>query len=148
MQRVAPDFVGAASASGRRTQSWFFSSLTGFTNPGIVGRYDFDVKETDKRWSIYRTTFVSGLNPNDFTAEQVRNTSAVPEYTMTRDNRSGTQARTVPAYRCSSCGTRTPRLTARRPRCNTVRCLPARTCTRYPANPCTRTRLRRLHHLD
>ena len=71
MQRVASDFVGAATLSGRRKQSWFFSSLTGFTNPGIVAKYDFSIKEADKRWSIYRTTLVSGLNPDDFSAEQV-----------------------------------------------------------------------------
>ena len=71
LQRVAPEFVGAASISGRRKQSWFFTTLTGFTNPGIIAKYDFNVKEEDKRWSIYRTTLVSGLNPDDFSAEQV-----------------------------------------------------------------------------
>ncbi|KAI0722036.1 prolyl oligopeptidase [Cerioporus squamosus] len=75
LQRLAGDFVGAASANGRRTQAWFFSTLTGFTNPGIVARYDFNVEDQDKRWSIYRTTFVSGLNPSDFSAEQVWYTS-------------------------------------------------------------------------
>ncbi|CDO74182.1 hypothetical protein BN946_scf185043.g234 [Trametes cinnabarina] len=71
LTRLAPDFVGAASVNGRRSQPFFFSTLTGFTNPGIVARYNFEEKDEDKRWSIYRTTLVSGLDPNDFSAEQV-----------------------------------------------------------------------------
>ncbi|KAJ8502127.1 hypothetical protein ONZ51_g205 [Trametes cubensis] len=69
--RLAPDHVGAVSVNGRRNQPFFFATLTGFTNPGIVARYNFDVKDEAQRWSIYRTTRVSGLDPNDFTAEQV-----------------------------------------------------------------------------
>lgn len=57
--------------TGRRSRSAFFTTLTGFTNPGIVTKYDFEVKDEGKRWSTYRTTFVSGLNPDDFSAEQV-----------------------------------------------------------------------------
>ena len=76
LHRLAPDFVGAMTLSGRRKQSWFFPTLTGFTNPGIVAKYDFGVKEEDKRWSIYRSTLVNGLNPDDFAAEQVSMTMA------------------------------------------------------------------------
>ncbi|KAI0758635.1 prolyl oligopeptidase family-domain-containing protein [Trametes elegans] len=75
LTRLAPDFVGAASVNGRRKQPFFFSTLTGFTNPGIVARYNFEEKDEDKRWSIYRTTLVSGLDPKDFSAEQVWYTS-------------------------------------------------------------------------
>ncbi|KAI0637652.1 prolyl oligopeptidase [Trametes polyzona] len=71
LARLAPDFVGAASVNGRRSQPFFFTTLTGFTNPGIVARYNFEAKEDDKKWSIYRSTLVSGLDPNDFSAEQV-----------------------------------------------------------------------------
>jgi len=71
LSRVASDFVGSAYVSGRRHQSWFFASLIGFTNPGIVARYDFSVKDEEKRWSIYRKTLVTGLNSEDFIAEQV-----------------------------------------------------------------------------
>lgn len=71
LTRLAPDFVGAASVNGRRGQSFFFSTLTGFTNPGIVARYNFEEKNEDQRWSIYRTTLVGGLDPKDFSAEQV-----------------------------------------------------------------------------
>ncbi|OBZ71845.1 Prolyl endopeptidase [Grifola frondosa] len=70
LTRLAPDFVGAATISGRRIQPWVFATLTGFTNPGIVARYDFS-EEEEKRWSIWRSTLVSGLNPDDFLAEQV-----------------------------------------------------------------------------
>lgn len=68
--RLASDFVGAATLSGRRSQSWFFATLVGFTTPGIVGRYNF--KESEQtRWSIYHKTAVGGLNADDFHAEQV-----------------------------------------------------------------------------
>ena len=69
--RLAPDFVGAASIGGRRDKSHFFVTLTGFTTPGVVARYDFTEKEEEKRWNVYRTTIVSGLKPDDFVAEQV-----------------------------------------------------------------------------
>ncbi|KAH9950170.1 prolyl oligopeptidase [Amylocystis lapponica] len=69
--RVAPDFVGAARVSGRRQHSWFWATLSGFTNPGIVARYDFTEKEESKRWSVYRTTQVAGLKSDDFLSEQV-----------------------------------------------------------------------------
>ena len=71
LTRLAPDFVGAASVAGRRGKSDVFVIMTGFTTPGVVARYDFSQKE-DKRWSIYQTTFVNGLDPEDFIAEQVR----------------------------------------------------------------------------
>ena len=73
---MAADFVGAATVGGRRKQSWFFSTLTGFTTPGVVARYDFNAPE-EQRWSIYRTTLVAGLDPNDFSAEQVSHSSDV-----------------------------------------------------------------------
>lgn len=68
--RLAEDFVGAASLSGRRSHQWFFTTLIGFTTPGIVAQYDFREPE-DKKWSIYRKTLVKGLNPDDFLADQV-----------------------------------------------------------------------------
>ncbi|KAI0761741.1 hypothetical protein BC629DRAFT_1443455 [Irpex lacteus] len=71
LTRVAPDFVGAAQVGGRRKQPWFFATLTGFTNPGIVAKYDFTVSDESKRWSTYRTTFLKGLKAEDFEAQQV-----------------------------------------------------------------------------
>ena len=70
LERIAPDFVGAASVVGRREQPWFFANLTGFTNPGIVARYEFE-KPKEKRWSVYRTTSLKGLKAEDFDARQV-----------------------------------------------------------------------------
>jgi prolyl oligopeptidase len=71
LTRLAPDFVGSTEVNGRRAQSHFFVFLTGFTNPGIVTRYNFDEPREDKRWSIYRSTITKGLVPDEFSAEQV-----------------------------------------------------------------------------
>jgi len=75
-KRLAEDFVGSISVYGKADESWFFISMTGFTTPGIVVKYDFTTPEEDQRWKVYRTTKVKGLNPNDFIAEQV--SSLVP----------------------------------------------------------------------
>lgn len=71
LTRLAPEFVGATEVNGRRAQSHFVVFLTGFTNPGIVARYDFDEPGEDKRWSIYRSTIMERLVPDEFSAEQV-----------------------------------------------------------------------------
>ncbi|KAG6331834.1 hypothetical protein ID866_7256 [Astraeus odoratus] len=71
LARLAADFVGAADVSGRRSQSNLFVTLTGFTNPGIIGRYNLDEPDDEKKWSIYRTTQVEGLKAEEFSAEQV-----------------------------------------------------------------------------
>ncbi|KIL67398.1 hypothetical protein M378DRAFT_74086 [Amanita muscaria Koide BX008] len=68
--RLAQDFVGAVTVTARETESWLFATLTGFNTPGTIGRYDLQQPE-GKRWSIYRTAKVSGLNPDDFEAQQV-----------------------------------------------------------------------------
>jgi prolyl oligopeptidase len=44
--------------------------MSSFTSPGTVARYDFTAPE-EQRWSIYRSTKVTGLNPDDFEAHQV-----------------------------------------------------------------------------
>lgn len=69
--RLAPDFVGAVTVTGKRSQSWFFATMVGFTNPGIVAKYDFKGETGSGGWSIYRNTAVKGINPEDFIAEQV-----------------------------------------------------------------------------
>ncbi|KIJ65569.1 hypothetical protein HYDPIDRAFT_174977 [Hydnomerulius pinastri MD-312] len=73
--RIAPDFVGAAELYGRRSLPNVFISMTGFTNPGIIGRFNVDDYESkaslNSAWSIYRTTHVKGLQAEEFTAEQV-----------------------------------------------------------------------------
>lgn len=75
LTRIAPSFVGAAEVYGRRELSNVFISMTGFTNPGIIGRFDVDdfnaTGSVESAWSIYRTTNVKGLQPDEFTAEQV-----------------------------------------------------------------------------
>ena len=71
LSRVGADFVGAARVSAKREHSWFFAQLIGFTNPGIVARYDFTEKDEAARWSVYRKTIVTGLNSDDFEAKQV-----------------------------------------------------------------------------
>ena len=70
IKRIAEDFVGAISVSNYRDQEWFFATLSGFTTPGTVAKYDFRLPE-DERWSVYRNTLVKGLKPEDFSAEQV-----------------------------------------------------------------------------
>ncbi|CCM03973.1 uncharacterized protein FIBRA_06129 [Fibroporia radiculosa] len=70
LTRVASDFVGSIQLSGRRHHPSFFATMVGFTNPGLVGRYDFSEKE-GQRWSISRKTLVTGLQTDDFNAEQV-----------------------------------------------------------------------------
>ncbi|GBE79106.1 hypothetical protein SCP_0203030 [Sparassis crispa] len=73
LYQMLPDFVGTSILTGRREHPWFFATLTGFTNPGIVLRYDFNEKEQDeaKKWSVYRKTLVQGLNSDDFLVQQV-----------------------------------------------------------------------------
>lgn len=73
--RLAPDFVGAANITGRRDKDHFFVTLTGFTSPGTVARYDFTVPLTNgdhsARWSVYSTTEVKGLDLDKFESSQV-----------------------------------------------------------------------------
>ncbi|TFK43090.1 prolyl oligopeptidase [Crucibulum laeve] len=70
LTRLAPEFVGAASLSGRQKQPWFFVTMTGFNTPGTVARYSFENPE-EQQWGIYRSVKVNGLNPEDFEAQQV-----------------------------------------------------------------------------
>lgn len=55
---------------GREKDSHFFVTMSGFNSPGTLARYDFTAPE-EQRWSIYMTTKVKGLNPDDFEAQQV-----------------------------------------------------------------------------
>ena len=71
LTRLAEDFVGAIQVSARRDQSWLFATMSGFTTPCTVARYDFSESDETKRWSIYRTTKLQGLKLDDFSAEQV-----------------------------------------------------------------------------
>ncbi|KAF9057331.1 prolyl oligopeptidase [Panaeolus papilionaceus] len=70
LERLAEDFVGTALVSGRKKQSWFFVSMSGFTSPGTIARYSFD-NPPEQRWSIYRQAKLNGLQPSEFEARQV-----------------------------------------------------------------------------
>lgn len=70
IERLAEDFVGSASVTARENQPFFFVSLTGFTSPGILARYDFTEPDNNK-WRIFRNTKLNGLITDDFEASQV-----------------------------------------------------------------------------
>ncbi|KAH8829968.1 prolyl oligopeptidase [Flagelloscypha sp. PMI_526] len=67
LERVAEDFVGSAYVTSKQDQSFFFVSMSGFTMPGIIGKYDLDASN----WAIYRSKLLKGLNPLDFESQQV-----------------------------------------------------------------------------
>ncbi|TRM68664.1 prolyl oligopeptidase [Schizophyllum amplum] len=71
LKRLAGDFVGAAGVVGYRNEPAFFVEMTGFNTPKTIGRYDFSEPEEEKRWSIFRSTSVRGINPEEFEATQV-----------------------------------------------------------------------------
>nr|ACQ65797.1 prolyl oligopeptidase [Conocybe apala] len=71
VRRLAEDFVGACTISGKEKQPWFFVTMSGFTSPSTVGRYNFQIPEEENRWSIFRAAKIKNLNPNDFEASQV-----------------------------------------------------------------------------
>lgn len=74
-ERLDPNFVGTLSASWKRDQSFFFVTFSGFTNPGIIKRYDFPSKgessEGAAKWAVWRKTQLKGLDADEFTTEQV-----------------------------------------------------------------------------
>ncbi|KAI5122174.1 hypothetical protein M0805_007071 [Coniferiporia weirii] len=71
LKRLTPDFVGKIDVSAHRDESWLFATMSGFTTPCTVARYDFSEPDGERKWSIYRSTKLSGLDADDFTAEQV-----------------------------------------------------------------------------
>ncbi|KAI0069251.1 prolyl oligopeptidase [Artomyces pyxidatus] len=74
LKRLAPDHVGSIGIYGRRKQNWVFLSLTGFTTPGLVAKYDFKEESTNPEgtWEVWRETIVKGLaGKGGFIAEQV-----------------------------------------------------------------------------
>ena len=68
--RLAEDAVGQIDVYGHEAHPWLFISMIGFTSPMTIGLYDFSAPD-HKRWSIYRTTVLNGLNPDEFEARQV-----------------------------------------------------------------------------
>jgi prolyl oligopeptidase len=70
LHRIAKDFVGAASLSGKLNHPVLFITMTGFT-PGTIAQYDFSAEEQN-RWRVIKTMVVHGLRPEDFEVQQVR----------------------------------------------------------------------------
>ena len=109
VERLAANFVGSISLSGgKREYPWFFATLSGFTTPGTIQKYDFKAP-SEMKWSVYRTTEVNGLVPEDFLAEQVSDASQ--GYHGMNANidiaRFGIRARTGHEFLCSSSAIRT-----------------------------------------
>ena len=68
--QVASGLIGSfAQLTGRRHHKEFFFKLVGFSNPGLVYRYEFESPEKGEQ--LWRSTVVQGLKPDDFTTEQV-----------------------------------------------------------------------------
>lgn len=75
VKRLGADLLGSIdSFSGRREHKEFWFSMTSFTSPGTVHRYDFTAEEGNER-SIYREATVAGIKPQDFESTQVFYTS-------------------------------------------------------------------------
>jgi prolyl oligopeptidase len=71
-KRLAADFVGSMSVTGRQSkQSEVFVTMAGFTTPGTVAKYDFAAPEPERTLVDWRSTVLKGLNPLEFSAEQV-----------------------------------------------------------------------------
>lgn len=75
--RIAANLIGDfAQFTGRREHSEIFFKMTGFSNPGLVYRYDFKKQSrTDKGSAegekLFRSTVVNGLKPEEFETEQI-----------------------------------------------------------------------------
>jgi hypothetical protein len=105
LERLVPDFIGAASVSARWKDSWFFINCSGFTTPGTLGRYDFNAPEA-QRWSIYHQTKVNGLDPDEFEATQVGQAISFSGTASETVARNGLRARIIKQeYQCLSCDT-------------------------------------------
>ncbi|KAI0044903.1 prolyl oligopeptidase [Auriscalpium vulgare] len=74
LQRISADHVGSISNHGRRKQNWFFLTLTGFTTPRAVIKYEFkdETKTADGSYEVWRDTHVRGLaGAGGIVAEQI-----------------------------------------------------------------------------
>lgn len=80
IRRLAEGKIGSIDGiAGRREHSEFWFSMSGFTSPGTVYRFDFnDDATTGKKGgeeSVYREASVEGIKADDFISEQVFYTS-------------------------------------------------------------------------
>ncbi|GAA5855758.1 hypothetical protein JCM8547_001672 [Rhodosporidiobolus lusitaniae] len=68
IRRLASDKLGSIDGlAGRRSHSEFWFSMTSFTSPGTVYRYDFATGEEE----VYREASVEGIRAEEFVSEQV-----------------------------------------------------------------------------
>jgi len=74
-ERLDPDFVGTLWTTCRMDQSYFFVTYSGFSNPGVIKRYDFPKLQEDTTeqatFKTWRKTYLSGLTPEEFIVQQV-----------------------------------------------------------------------------
>lgn len=128
--------------------------MSGFTNPGIIGRYVFE-EGKDKGvgevgLSIYRETVVKGLDASEFEAKQVlgREIVKIKSLHLTFSMyRFGTRVRTGRRSPCSSFDTNQSNLTGQLLRSNTVGAFPAIKFTQLTQRMRLTPRLRRLRNL-
>ena len=74
LKRLVPDHVGSIDVSGRRERDFFFITLSGFTSPGTVTKYQFDEQcgSEKGKYELWRNTPVKGMaGEGGFLAEQV-----------------------------------------------------------------------------
>nr|CRX78967.1 hypothetical protein ls5930a1_00049 [Leucosporidium scottii] len=75
VKRLAEGLIGSIDQiAGRREHDEFWFSVTSFTTPGTVYRYDFKAAENQEE-SVYRVAKVAGIDPEQFASEQVFYTS-------------------------------------------------------------------------
>ena len=115
---LAEGFVGSAYATGREKYPWLSVTMGSFTSPGMIGWYDFTAPP-DERWSVYRTTKLSGLSLDDFETQQVSfwNLSCTSADLF---HQVWYKVKTVPRFRCPSYATSRRHLTEQRRHSSTV----------------------------
>ncbi|KAK4057924.1 hypothetical protein OIO90_001143 [Microbotryomycetes sp. JL221] len=71
VKQLVPNLVGSIDqVSGRRQDDEVWFSVSSFTTPGTVYRYDFTAAEGQEE-QVYRVAKVKGIDPEDFISEQV-----------------------------------------------------------------------------
>lgn len=79
MKRLDPEFVGTMSVSAKRDRDFFFITLSGFNNPGIIKKYRFAQEDADPSdedtFEEWRETHLTSLAAKEFKTIQVWYTS-------------------------------------------------------------------------
>lgn len=71
VKRLGEALLGSVDQiAGRRKDDEFWFSMTSFTSPGTVYRYDLS-QGVEAREEVYREAKVEGIKPDDFVSEQV-----------------------------------------------------------------------------